>query len=132
MKPRIWAEIDLAAIRHNLGEIRSLAGIRTEIMPVVKSNAYGHGVVEIAKTVVDAGTDWLCVANVADGAALRKLFPTVSICLLAPFVPDQAEEVVKHQITPIISSIAEGRALSQASHALRSGIKAHIDIDTGM
>src|SRR5262245_61388670 len=132
MRPRLWAEIDLSAIRHNFGELRSLAGLRTEVMPVVKSNAYGHGMIEVARTVQSAGAEWLCVANAADGAELRKHFPTLSICLLTPFLPEEAETIVVNQLTPLLSTYAEARALSNASLSLRSGIKAHIEVDTGM
>src|SRR5262252_1192066 len=115
MNSRLWAEIDLSAIRHNYQEIRSLTGLRTVVMPVVKSNAYGHGMIEVSRAVQSAGAEWLCVANVADGAELRKHFPTISICLLAPFLPEEAETIVLNQLTPLLSTYAEARALSNAA-----------------
>ncbi len=132
MNSRIWTEVDLSAIRHNFGVIRSLVGMRTEVMPVVKANAYGHGLIEVSRALHSAGADWLCVANVADGVALRKVLPAVSICLLAPFLRDEAEAIVVNQLVPLLSTLDQARTLALTAHSLRSGVRAHIEVDTGM
>jgi len=56
----VWAEVDLSALAHNLREVRQLVGER-KVMAVVKANAYGHGMIPVARTLLAAGADWLGV-----------------------------------------------------------------------
>lgn len=132
MQPRAWAEIDLAAIRHNVTEIRSFVGHRVDVMPVVKADAYGHGASEVARAALAAGADWLGVATVAEGAALRKNLPTARICLFSPFRREEAEEIVAHQLIPFVSDLEGARAVSLRAQRMRSGVRVHLEVDTGM
>ncbi|MBX6394845.1 MAG: alanine racemase, partial [Alicyclobacillaceae bacterium] len=66
-----WAEVDLSAVRHNVKVFRSLAS-GARLMAVVKADAYGHGSVEVAKAALEAGAEWLGVARVEEGLALRR------------------------------------------------------------
>ncbi len=129
---RVQAEIDLSAIRHNMQLICSLMGLRVSVMPVVKANAYGHGAAEVARTVHAAGAEWLAVATVEEGVSLRKLLPYASICLLSPFSYDLAEEIIVHRLTPVVGDLEAARALSRTAQRLRTGIKIHVELDTGM
>jgi alanine racemase len=129
---RVQAEIDLSAIRHNLQLISSLVGLRVNVMPVVKANAYGHGAAEVARVAHAAGAEWLAVATVEEGVALRKLLPNASLCLLSPFSHDLAEEIVVNRLTPVVGDLETARALSRTAQRLRTGIKIHIELDTGM
>lgn len=132
MGKRVWAEIDLAAIRHNIGEIRGLVGPRVAIMPVVKANAYGHGLPEITRSAVSAGIDWLGVATVSEGLAVREQFPHVNILDLTPPQSDEAEAIILHGLTSMIGTVEAARVLAQTAQRLRAGAKVHLDVDTGM
>ena len=70
-KRPLWAEIDLGAIVHNFGIVRRLVGPKTKIMAVVKANAYGHGSLEVARSLVSAGADALGVARLSEAKYLR-------------------------------------------------------------
>jgi alanine racemase len=129
---RVQAEIDLSAIRHNTQLICSLMGLRVNVMPVVKANAYGHGAAEVARIAHAAGAEWLATATVEEGVWLRKQLPNASICLLSPFSYNLAEEVVINRLTPVVGDLEAARALSRTAQRLRTGIKIHIEIDTGM
>ncbi len=67
MKLRCWAEVDGRALRHNYKLLRSLVPARTQFLGVVKANAYGHGLVPVARELAGLGADWLGVASVAEG-----------------------------------------------------------------
>lgn len=129
---RVQAEIDLSAIRHNMQLICSLMELRGCVMPVVKANAYGHGAAEVARVLYTAGAEWLAVATVEEGVSLRKLLPSASICLLSPFSYDLAEEIIVNRLTPVVGDLEAARALSRTAQRLRTGIKIHVELDTGM
>ena len=132
MKPRVWAEVDLSAIRQNVDAIRAHVGLRVDVMPIVKADAYGHGAVEVARAALSAGSEWLGVASAAEGAALRKTLTNGSICLLSPFEPEDAEEIVANRLTASISDLEGAKALSVAAQKQRTGARVHLKVDTGM
>jgi alanine racemase len=67
----LWAEIDLAAIRNNIVEIKIIAGNK-RIMAVIKANAYGHGAVETARVLEEKGIDFFAVAILEEALELRR------------------------------------------------------------
>ena len=78
-----WVEIDLSAIRHNVGVARSLIKPSTRLLAVVKSDAYGHGAVRVAKTALQSGANYLAVATVDEGIKLREGMVGAPIVLLS-------------------------------------------------
>ncbi len=132
MKERVMAQVDISALRHNMQELRQIVGMRTNIMAIVKADAYGHGACEISKAAVSAGAEWLGVATLEEAIQLGKATPGASICILSPIQRDEAEEVVFHRFIPIIGDFETALALSKAAHKLRSNVKVHIEVDTGM
>ncbi|HEX6512213.1 MAG TPA: alanine racemase, partial [Chloroflexota bacterium] len=69
-RPLTWAEVDLAAIAHNVRELKRWLGPDIHLLPIVKANAYGHGAVEVSRAVLKAGADALGVARVEEGVQL--------------------------------------------------------------
>lgn len=129
---RTWAEINLDNIAHNVMEIRRLVGKRTEIMAVVKADAYGHGVLETVSTLIENGATRLAVSMLDEAIQLRKIGIDVPILVLSHTNPNRVDELIKYQITQTVYSHDMAKALSD--EALRQGVKAkiHIKIDTGM
>jgi alanine racemase len=128
----VWTEIDLSAIAHNVRQIKSLLSINTQLCAVVKADAYGHGAVPVAKTVLEAGADYLAVAILSEGIELRRAGITAPILILG-YTPDlQASMVVKNGLSQTVFSWEMAKALSDA--AIFSGVKSkvHLKIDTGM
>ena len=78
-----WVEIDLSAIRHNVGVARSLIKPSTRLLAVVKSDAYGHGAVRVAKTALQSGANYLAVATIDEGIKLREGMVGAPIVLLS-------------------------------------------------
>lgn len=129
---RAWAEIDLDNIAHNVREIRRLAGKRTEIIAVVKADAYGHGTLETVTTLLENGATRLAVSMLDEAIQLRKIGIDVPIMVLNHTDFRRLGEVLEYNITQTIYSHEMAKALSE--EAVRQGTKArvHIKIDTGM
>jgi alanine racemase len=126
------AEIDLGAIRHNIETLGSFLAPDVERLAVVKANAYGHGVTEVARAAIDAGATRLGVALVEEGIALRNAGFDVPIVMLVEPPLDAASAVVEHRITPSISTKATAHALSEAASLAGTTLPVHVCVDTGM
>jgi len=127
-----WAEINLDALTHNYEEIRTIVGPDVRILGVVKADAYGHGSVECAKTLCDAGVDMLAVAFIDEAIALRQGGITEEILLLG-YTPETAiPELIRWDVTPGVYQMAFAKAL--AEHCQEAGIThpVHVKVDTGM
>lgn len=130
--PRVWAEIDPSALAHNIALLKRRFG-PARVMAVVKADAYGHGVAQIAPLCAEFGLTDFGVATPAEGAALRPLLPPdAAIYLLGPTLPSEAPAVVRYRLTPLLSSYEMGRALSEAAQAQNVTASAHLDLDTGI
>lgn len=131
MKRPVWADIDLNNIRHNFNEVRRLVGKNVKIMSVVKADAYGHGAVEAAKTLAEAGTEYFGVAIMDEAVQLRKAGITQPILILGWTPQDGYREALKNDVTLSLYSFEEARKLSRL---VKTGKKAlvHLKVDTGM
>ncbi|WP_190239381.1 alanine racemase [Pelotomaculum schinkii] len=128
----VWAEIDLQAVAGNMREIRRVTAATARVMAVVKANAYGHGAVEVSRVALANGADWLGVARVAEGTALREAGIEAPVLVLGYITPEQCDEVVRRRLTQAVYTREMGLALAEA--AVRAGTKArvHFKVDTGM
>ena len=131
MRPT-YAEINLAAIKHNIAQLRSRLQPGTRFMAVVKANAYGHGAVPVSQTALAAGADCLAVAIPEEGAELRAAGITAPILVLGLTLPEQAPMVVKHNLTATICTEDQIKALSQAARETGRVARVVIKVDTGM
>lgn len=129
---RAWAEIDLDAIARNVREIRRITSKRAEIMGAVKADAYGHGVVETVRTMLDNGVTRLAVSMLDEAIQLRKLGIDVPILILSYTDPVRAEEIILNEVTQTVFSHDLAKALSNAAVKLGRNIKIHVKVDTGM
>jgi alanine racemase len=119
---RVWSEIDPAALRHNAEFVKLHTG--TSLIAVVKANAYGHGVANVAPALSDVA-ELFAVANVEEAAAVRSLAPEKSILLLSPCLPEERRAAVKLGCIATVSSAAEAGAFGPSA-------KASLKVDTGM
>ena len=132
MEKRTWAEVDLDAIAHNMREIRKITDKNAQIMAVVKADAYGHGFLETAKTLLDNGADRLAVAVLQEGKQLRSRGVDVPILILGASSPDDAEDLINFEITPNVFDLEFAKALSYEAEKKEKVTKVHIKLDTGM
>jgi alanine racemase len=132
---RAWVEIDRSALKHNVRQIQSLLDPNTAIMAVVKADAYGHGAIEVARTVVSEGVQWLAVATVTEGIELRSAGIIAPILILgAVNSVVQVCEIVKWALQPTLCNIAQATLISKAIATLApsSPLIVHLKLDTGM
>ncbi len=127
-----WAEIDLSALRHNVRGIRQRVGGKTQIMGIVKANAYGHGLVRIAQELVACGVEQLGVAFVEEGIELRQNGIRAPILVLGGIIGDQVEEFLRWDLTITASSTYKLELIEEAAQKLGKRAKIHVKIDTGM
>ena len=95
----VWAEIDLGAIAHNIKAVRQLIPSKTKIMAVVKADAYGHGIVNVAHTVGAAGADAFGVARLGEAVVLRKSGFKNQILIFGYTPPEAAGVLVKNELS---------------------------------
>ena len=129
---RAWAEINLDHIAHNVREIRRVTNPHAEIMGVVKADAYGHGVHEVAATLLENGVTRLAVSMVDEAIELRRNGITVPLLVLGYTDPSRADDIIDYDITQTVFSHALCEALSERAVARKAKIKVHVKIDTGM
>ena len=127
-----WVEIDLKAIRANVGAIKQRLTPGTSYLAVVKANAYGHGDVPVAKEALKAGATWLGVILVDEGIRLREAGIDAPVLLLHEPPPDRADEVVRHRLTPSVFTEQGIEALSAAAERAGAEIDVHLKVDTGL
>ncbi len=127
-----WAEIDLGAIRHNLAVVRGLAGNDARIMAVVKANAYGHGLGDVSRVLVEGGIDYLGVATVDEALSLREKGINVSILVMGAVLGEEAEACVNNGITLTLSDGNLLDKILEAASGAEYRPKVHIKVDTGM
>lgn len=125
-----WAEIDLDALRHNFALIRETVG--GSICAVVKADAYGHGAVQVARTLQDAGAAAFAVSCTAEGVELRRHGITRPILILGYADPSQAAVLAEYNIATAILSLDYAKALSAAAEAAGVTVQGHLKLDTGM
>jgi len=129
---RTWAEIDLDAIAHNVREIRRITSRKADIMGIVKADAYGHGVLQTVKTLLDNGVTRLAVSMLDEAIQLRQFGVKVPILILSYTDPSRADEIIKNEVTQTVYSLDLANALSEAAVRLGRDVKIHVKVDTGM
>lgn len=131
MRPA-WAEVDLAAVRHNVEElIRHASPAR--LCAVVKADGYGHGAVEVSRAALEAGASLLAVALVEEGALLREAGIDAPVLLLSEPSLLDFDEVVRLDLQPTV--YREGAVAAAGEAVRRSGgaeLAVHLKVDTGM
>ncbi len=130
MRPT-WADINLEAIAHNTRLLAEMAH-PAELCAVVKADAYGHGMVPVARTAVDAGAATLAVALVDEGRLLREDGIEVPILLLSEPRPYEFAEVVEHRLIPTVYQGEGLAAAAAAATAANELLPVHLKVDTGM
>jgi alanine racemase len=129
-----WIEIDLAALAGNVAAIRTMAGPGVAILPVVKADAYGHGMVPVARALEDAGVDGLCVATFDEAVVLRERGLTSPVLVLYPVPAGVASEAARRGIGLAGGSIDGLDALLRQAGASDAAapLSIELEIETGL
>lgn len=128
---RAWVEVDLAALAHNVRQVKALLSAQTALMAVVKADAYGHGAVTVAQTVLQAGASWLGVATIPEGIELREAGIEAPILVLgATYTPEQIRAIAHWHLQPTLCTPKQAMVFSETLGS--SYLPVHLKIDTGM
>ena len=127
-----WAEVDLDAITHNVGQLR-IAAEPAEVWAVVKADGYGHGSVEVSRAALTAGAVGLCVALVSEGVVLRRAGIDAPILVLSEQPPESLADLVADDLIATIST-ADGidRLAAAVVNSGAAAHRVHLKVDTGM
>ncbi|MBV8978281.1 MAG: alanine racemase [Alphaproteobacteria bacterium] len=123
--------VRLGAVEANFRACRRLAG-PAAVAAVVKADAYGLGMAQIAQRLARTGCDTFFVARLEEGIALRAVAPQSRIFVLDGAPPDAVPALIRHALTPVLNSLADIAAWGAAAEAIRSELDAAIHFDTGM
>jgi len=127
-----WIELDLGTLRANLKTLRSAIKSATEIIFVVKSNAYGHGLVPVSQCAWECGVKWFAVANINEALVLREIVPDAGIIIVGVLDQAAVAQAIGNNIVPLVISERHAAALASTAAALKAIIRCHAKIDTGM
>ncbi len=125
-----WLEIDLSVLRKNYQIIRELSG--TMVMPVVKANAYGHGLEKVAACFESVGAEWLGVARIEEALLLREAGIRSRILVLGYTSPLRVAHAIKANVTLTAYDFDVARAYGEQAQKLGERLTIHAKIDTGM
>jgi alanine racemase len=137
----VWAEVSASALTHNLRAIRNYVNPADEkrktprlVLSIVKGNGYGHGGPRVAQILEKAGSDWFGVTSASEGIEVRKAGIRKPILVLTSFWPGEEENLLKHNLTPVVHRCDQLAALNRAAskRAKRQPFAFHLKMDTGM
>ena len=137
------AEIDFKKLAHNLDSIKKhirkkSRGRKVKVCGVVKANAYGHGIEEVSRELVELGVDYLGVANYDEAIKLRRLVPDAPILVFGTLIHSKLQPekyvstLLKYNLIATVASLDTAKFLDYYSKKLRKKFTVHIKVDTGM
>lgn len=129
---RSWVEIDVQQLSANIASVRGALPAATKLVFVVKANAYGHGLRDVARHAAREGVTWFAVAYVGEALAVRAVAPGASIVILGAVEPEDVATLHAQSILPILVDETHAERLSAAAARLGIRLKAHLKVDTGM
>lgn len=127
-KTRAWIELNMDNLSHNVAQMKAHLPEGCRLMPAVKANAYGHGMIPISKALNQMGIHDFCVAAASEGIALRKAGIEGQILVLGYTHPDAFPLLAKYDLTQTVVDVSYARKLAGYGKPL----KVHISVDTGM
>jgi alanine racemase len=129
---RAWIEIDLDALAANLAVLRRLAGRERSVIGVVKANAYGHGAIEVSRTLLLEGAERLAVATLGEGLELRSAGIDAPILVLWALGVPEAERAVAADLEPVVYDVPGIELIEHAAAALDRRAAVQLKIDSGL
>ncbi|MDH5543213.1 MAG: alanine racemase [Nitrospinota bacterium] len=126
------ATIDISAFRHNLKTVSKIIGKNCHILPVIKSNGYGHGLLPLAREALKNGVKLLGIGTVDEGVELRRAKIGSPIVVLDGFFKEEIDSIIHNKLTPVVFSIEMAQELNRAAKTAGKTVSVHLKFDTGM
>ncbi|MBU1101733.1 MAG: alanine racemase [Bacteroidetes bacterium] len=130
LRPTI-VEVNISRLRENFEAIKAKVGA-SKIMPILKANAYGHGLVQTARLMEEFGADYLGVAVLEEGVLLRELGIRLPILVLGGIIGNQIPLFIENDLTITASSPDKIKQINETAEQLNKKAKVHLKIDTGL
>jgi alanine racemase len=127
-----WAEINLGNLAYNFRQIKKMLEPQVKIMVTVKADAYGHGLIPVAKKLVACGVDFLGVASIDEGIKLRQARISLPILILSLILKKDIEPLFRYKLTTTVCDEGLACALNNKAKSEGRPINVHIKVDTGM
>ena len=130
-----WVEVSERRLTANYRLLAETAGAGVSVLGVVKADAYGHGAEVCAPVLERAGAEWLGVTDAAEGMAVRRALGAaeVRVLVMSGLLSDEAEDIVRHSLTPVVWSRQHLEWLAEAVERCGTPpLGVHLEIDTGM
>jgi len=127
-----WVEVDLKRLKDNIRALRSSVPVETTVLFVVKADAYGHGLVPVARAAAEEGINWFAVAFLDEALKIRAVLPDVHILVLGLVLPEHVGELLEKRIIPVVTCLEHGLALAEAARVAGKTLPVHLKVDTGM
>ena len=127
-----WAEVNLDNLAYNFRQIKKILTPKVKILVTIKADAYGHGLVPVAKRLASCKADWLGVASIDEGIKLREANIDLPILILGLILKRDTKPLFRYRLTPTICDIALASVLNKKAGAFGRPINVHIKVDTGM
>lgn len=129
-KNTTWIEVNLAAISRNIHRLQVITG--KPVMPVVKANAYGHGLVEVSRAAIDAGVLRLCVARIEEALVIREAGLQIPVLVMGYVMPSLVPEAIAKRISLMVNSLQLAEEFNLAGKGCEQPLPVHVKIDSGM
>lgn len=128
---RSWVEVNAQALSKNIAQVRNLLDDPTDFCAVVKANAYGHGLMNVAKIAHENGVDSFAVDHIDDALELREAYPDAFILVMGYTMHDRLNEAIENKIHLIAYDVSTLQAMEAAASKLSKTAHAHLKIETG-
>jgi alanine racemase len=130
---RAWVTINYHALVHNIKTFKNFLGSDTLLMGVVKADAYGHGAIKVAQTILEAGADYLAIATLNEGIELRQAGITAPIMVLGAInTPLEMKDLVEYNLEPTLCDLHQASIFVDTLQSINHCLKVHLKLDTGM
>jgi alanine racemase len=124
-------EVDLERLAENYRVIAARVA-PAQVMPILKANAYGHGLVAVARKLEQIGAPYVGVAYLEEGLRLRQEGLRIPVLILGGIVGSQVPRFIEHELTLTASSVDKLKAIEECARSLGRRARVHLKIDTGM
>jgi alanine racemase len=128
---RSWVEINKKVLQHNIEQFQKLIGDKIELVAIVKANAYGHGLLEVAKIAVSSGVNWLGVDSIDEALKLRKTGIDAPILILGYTLLSKLKEIIKYDLRQVVYNKETIVELAKQATKQKKKTKIHLKVETG-
>jgi alanine racemase len=127
-----WAEVNLGNLAYNFRSLKKLSSPKVKVMVTVKADAYGHGLIPVAKKLISCGVDYFGVASIDEGIRLREAGITRPVLVMGHVLAKDIAPLFEYNLTQAVCTGDLASALNKKARSLDKLMKVHIKVDTGM